>query len=765
MINPLRFKGLRLRWRKSLSFKVFLGLAGSSLWILVGVFLIMQTKARSLVREESRKLIEVTGRNAVASLEVRLREISSLALTSAQASLQLPKQDRVFRRVLPVLIDFNGDQGVAGGGFWSEPGMFDPSAQKKSFFWARDSSGKLEFINDYNLDKSPPYQLEEWYFPAKRVAGNSVYWSKSYIDPHSLQPMVTCTAPLIRHGVFEGVFTIDLKLEGIEDFVESVRAKTGGYVLLLDRGNRFITFPRGFNNKRELAMLSEGPSQAVRDFRSIQEFALLEPRFSPVAAAAEQMNEHVLLLARESVQAPGRSTLALDPGAKALSTTELALIDAAVLDPLGRDQTATDWLFGQPVRIDDDLFLESSSLLYRFYVPGSYWKLLIVKPMAEITAVADSIVGLLLVYLSVTVVLAIILFSWLLNRGVLSRIGQTTANVMRARELVSERRFSELDDSLSLIGGEDEIADLSNTMRGFTLELKQTYEALERQSKSFERFVPKQFLQLLGRVNVDEIRLGDQVLVNMAILFADVRGFTTLSENMTPAENFEFITMLLRRLGPVVRDSGGFIDKYIGDGIMALFPGGAQDAIQAGIAIQESIRVYNQERITNDLQPIAMGIGVHAGALMLGVVGEEERLEGTVISDAVNLASRIEGLTSVYGCPMLVSDAALQQCQEPSSFDHRPIAQVKVKGKSERTLVHEILDADDLNQRRLKSLTKSDFLEAIRLYGTGLAQDAVGCFGRVLALNPLDRAAALLQEQAITAAGGECSGSEFQVGI
>ncbi len=104
------------RWRQSLSFRVFVGLAGASLWILVGVVLIMQTKARSLVREESRKLIEVTGRNAVAELAIRLREISALTLTAAQLSLQLPRRDRVFREILPSLIDFNGDQGVAGGG-------------------------------------------------------------------------------------------------------------------------------------------------------------------------------------------------------------------------------------------------------------------------------------------------------------------------------------------------------------------------------------------------------------------------------------------------------------------------------------------------------------------------------------------------------------------------------------------------------------------------------------------------------------------------
>lgn len=719
----------------------------------MGVVLIMQTKARSLVREESRKLIEVTGRNAVAELAIRLREISALTLTAAQLSLQLPRRDRVFREILPSLIDFNGDQGVAGGGLWAEPGVFEsPVVEKKSFFWARDESGRLTFINEYNLTGSSPYHLEEWYFPARYVMGGSVYWSKAYIDPHSLQPMVTCTAPLLRNGVFEGVFTIDLKLEGIENFVESVRQRTGGYVILIDRSNRFITFPRGFQTQREIALKPARNSKSPRDFKSVEEFASLEQRFAPVAAAAEEMNAHILRLTDQNDRGQSRVSLAKDAGAKVMSSNELALIEAVVLDPLGKDNETTDWLFGQPVTVDNDLFLGASSILYRFYVPGAYWKLLIVKPMSEITAVADSIVGLLLVYLSVTIGIAIVLSSWLLNRGVLRRIAQTTTNVLQARQLVSQRRFSELDESLSPIRGEDEIAELSNMMHEFTLELKQSYEALERQSRSFERFVPKQFLQLLGRINVDEIILGDQVLLNMAILFADIRGFTTLSEKMTPAENFEFITILLRRLGPVVRDSSGFIDKYIGDGIMALFPGGALDAIQAGIAIQESIRVFNQQRIQLGLDQITMGIGVHAGPLMLGVIGEEERLEGTVISDNVNLASRLEGLTSVYGCPLLVSDSALHMCTDKQGFETRLIAQVRVKGKSKPTLVHEVLNANEYSQYRLKCLTKDDFFNGVRLLGLGMFKESARYFDQVLARNPLDQTAVFLRNQVLSGA-------------
>ncbi len=89
-----------------------------------------------------------------------------------------------------------------------------------------------------------------------------------------------------------------------------------------------------------------------------------------------------------------------------------------------------------------------------------------------------------------------------------------------------------------------------------------------------------QFLQFLGRNSIEEIRLGDQVRSEMAILFADVRGFTSLSEQMSPKENFDFINLLLQCLGPAVRGASGFIERYIGDAIMALFPQGADDAIR-----------------------------------------------------------------------------------------------------------------------------------------------------------------------------------------
>jgi class 3 adenylate cyclase len=133
----------------------------------------------------------------------------------------------------------------------------------------------------------------------------------------------------------------------------------------------------------------------------------------------------------------------------------------------------------------------------------------------------------------------------------------------------------------------------------------------------------------------------------MSILFSDIRSFTTLSESMMPDENFAFINAYLERMGPVIRDHNGFIDKYIGDAIMALFKN-ADDALRAGLAMLDTLDQFNAGRRAAGQQPIAIGIGINTGSLMLGTIGERHRMDGTVISDAVNLAARVESLTKDY---------------------------------------------------------------------------------------------------------------------
>lgn len=274
----------------------------------------------------------------------------------------------------------------------------------------------------------------------------------------------------------------------------------------------------------------------------------------------------------------------------------------------------------------------------------------------------------------------------------------------------------------------------------FTNELYQLNEA-------FSRFVPSQFLQLLDKKSIADVRLGDQVQKEMSVLFSDIRDFTTLSESMTPQDSFKFINDYLSCMELALIENQGFIDKYIGDGIMALFSGSADDALLAGIAMLQRLAEYNRSRANFGYVPIKIGIGINTGSLMLGTVGGKNRMDGTVISDAVNLAARLESLTKEYGVPLLITHYTLARLQNPMEYSIRFIDKVKVKGKSKAVAVFEVFDGDEAQVKESKLATKMIFEEGLFLYHQQAMKQAAQRFEEVLSLNPMDRVAKIYQSR------------------
>jgi two-component system sensor histidine kinase ChiS len=270
-----------------------------------------------------------------------------------------------------------------------------------------------------------------------------------------------------------------------------------------------------------------------------------------------------------------------------------------------------------------------------------------------------------------------------------------------------------------------------------------THIHLSKINLAYSRFVPREFLRFLDKESILDVKLGDQVHKEMTILFSDIRDFTSLSENMSPKENFNFINSYLSRVGPVIRNHNGFIDKYIGDAIMALFPESAQNALKAAIAMQQQVSLYNTHRLTNGYAPIAIGVGLHTGSLMLGTVGEKERMDTTVIADAVNLASRLEGLTKLYGAGIVISEQTLSRLDEPQAFSCRFLGRVRVKGKKAPVAVFEVYDGDPQPLIDLKTQTRADFEQGVYLYHQEQFAQAQAIFQQVLQTNEQDKAARL----------------------
>lgn len=285
-----------------------------------------------------------------------------------------------------------------------------------------------------------------------------------------------------------------------------------------------------------------------------------------------------------------------------------------------------------------------------------------------------------------------------------------------------------------------------------TLLKKQSSEAIQKENKqtqklsllseSLNRFIPHKFLSHLGLNDITRTTLGDCVERTMTIMFADIRDFTTLSETLSPAENFRFLNSYLSRMEPYIRKNNGFIDKYVGDAIMAIFDN-EDDAVLAGIEMLNGLKTYNKHRANSNYPPVHIGIGINTGKLMLGIIGGEERMESTVISDAVNLASRIESITKMYNAPLLISDSTFNALKEKHKFLTRYIDNVQVKGKVNQTLIVEVFNSDSAIIRAQKLKSSEKFEEAVILYFDECYDESMLCFEEVLRMAPDDQIARL----------------------
>lgn len=257
---------------------------------------------------------------------------------------------------------------------------------------------------------------------------------------------------------------------------------------------------------------------------------------------------------------------------------------------------------------------------------------------------------------------------------------------------------------------------------------------------AYGRFVPLQFLRLLKRDSIVDVKLGDFVEQEMTLLFSDIRDFTALSESILPAENFRFINSYLSTMEPVVAGNFGIIDKYIGDGIMALFPGSADDAVRAGIDMLRQLAEYNQGRTRAGYMPIRIGIGINTGLVIMGTVGGHNRMDSTVIGDAVNLASRLESLTKDYGTPLLISAHTLHAIEDRSAYCVRFIDRLRIKGRFQAQSVYEVFDIDPEPLRLAKLETLVMFEDALAFFHLGRPDLALPLFDDCLKAVPDDRA-------------------------
>jgi len=269
-------------------------------------------------------------------------------------------------------------------------------------------------------------------------------------------------------------------------------------------------------------------------------------------------------------------------------------------------------------------------------------------------------------------------------------------------------------------------------------EVREREEAILRIHEVTKKFVPHEFIRSLGKETLTDVKLGDQVEKLVTVLFTDIRDFTTLSEKMTPEENFHFVSSFNARLGPVIRSNNGFINQYLGDSIMAIFPENPEDALRAAIGMQKAVHELNEERKQKGLPAIKAGIGMHTGTLIMGITGDEFRMDAATISDTVNTAARIESLTKYYKSPLLLSDRTLHYLHENNGFYFRHLGNVKLKGKNNLLNIVECINGFDDQQFQRKLQTLSLFNDAMSAYHEKHFENALQFFQMIASKDPDD---------------------------
>jgi adenylate cyclase len=280
-------------------------------------------------------------------------------------------------------------------------------------------------------------------------------------------------------------------------------------------------------------------------------------------------------------------------------------------------------------------------------------------------------------------------------------------------------------------------------------EAKEREEAILRIHEVTKKFVPHEFIRSLGKDSLTDVMLGDQVEKNVTVLFTDIRDFTSLSEKMTPEENFRFVSSFNARLGPIIRSNRGFINQYLGDSIMALFPENPEDALKAAIDMQKAVDDLNKERQSEGLALIKAGIGMHTGPLIMGITGDEHRLDAATISDTVNTAARIESLTKYYKCTLLLSGDTLELVANSNKYQFRNLGKVLLKGKNNLLSIVECMNGRSAEKLEKRITTIPRFAEAMNNYFEKRFENAVELFQGIVDADPDDHTAGVFMEKAL----------------
>ena len=564
------------------------------------------------------------------------------------------------------------------------------------------------------LDEPVPYSVRErpWYVRGKALwPGQNTGWSTPYCDQSTKRPAITAVRAVGLDGKLLGVLGSDFLFDDIQRFLEELLGAlniTEGHILVLDEQNALMIAA----TKKMVSTETAGEPGEEEEGNGVAIAQNNMERSLPSNAAQCDPDSDVLNLATTDVTINQLLAGIGEQGERASSSSPLKKL---------------------VVGSNERYFWDSVS----FDAYGLNLSILIAIPednfTAQIEASTRKTVWFCLVTLIISGALGVWLAQWII-KPVLT-LEAVTRQLPRAIH-------SDYVLLPPIIHNPSELRSLAKTFDQMSAQLRDLFHA-------FGHFVPQNFLTVLGHDDATQVQLGSYKTLNMTILFSDIRAFTQISESMTPEENFKFINDYLSVMEPAISEHNGFIDKFIGDAIMALFDGdrSPDNAVQAGLSMLQRLHDYNQTWTLGSHEgepntprsPLKIGIGIHSGTITLGTLGGRNRWDTTVIGREVNLASRLEGLTKEFGVGLLISGTTLAQLKE--IYPSRYLGAATLRGVDETIKVYELYGADPEPLCSGKVLTDERFQTALRHYENEQYLKALMTFDAVLTECPDDTVA------------------------
>jgi len=543
-----------VRPKNTILFKFSFGLTLLFLVMIAATYMVVDLVAKDYLVNKNKELIDETGSRIVSEISLRISIAETLTRNLAAAGETLPKEPQLFHNVIPQMIDIQESQSfITGGGVWPEPNQFTTGLVRSSFFWGRDSSGNLQYFDQYNDVNGAGYHNEEWYVLGRYSKPGECLWSKSYMDPYTLAPMVTCTVAMFKQQQFTGSATVDVSLKQLKSILREGSAKLGGYAYAVDRNNKFLSFP----DEQLTKVTNNDHNKLTQEYITVNQLAEKQDLFQPIASILTKINESFIQTLtdenRQLAESIAKQSKQISPADSQLMVANMLALRVQDI-PHNTDTISViakqDFLLGEPVNVSV------------FIMPKTLWKIVVVTPQQVAISSASEVANLILILL-ITILIIAAFFGFIYCRRTLivpmyqmvKQLQKTLSEGDNANtDLLDDRRKDEFGLLAYHFNQSKRALDSNN--HNLKLQIKERRQA-EKKLKHLALHDP--LTGLPNRILFQD-RLQQAIAVTkrnghkFAVFFMDLDNFKIINDTMGHEAGDELLKEVARRLSDAGRE-------------------------------------------------------------------------------------------------------------------------------------------------------------------------------------------------------------------